>query len=37
MTWVDPGGRSGSDWYIVDASDVTNGANDNDQVTRIGP
>jgi uncharacterized delta-60 repeat protein len=30
-------GSSGSDWYIVDASDLTNGANNNDQVTRIGP
>jgi hypothetical protein len=30
-------GSSGSDWYIVDASDLPNGANNNDKVTRIGP
>jgi parallel beta-helix repeat protein len=30
-------GSSGSDWYIVDASDLVNGANNNDKVTRIGP
>jgi Ca2+-binding RTX toxin-like protein len=30
-------GSSGSDWYIVDASDLVNGANNNDKITRIGP
>jgi hypothetical protein len=30
-------GSSGSDWYIVDAADIVNGANNNDKVTRIGP
>jgi fibronectin-binding autotransporter adhesin len=30
-------GSSGADWYIVDASDLVNGANNNDRITRIGP
>jgi probable HAF family extracellular repeat protein len=29
-------GSLGSDWYIVDAADAINGANNNDSVTRIG-
>jgi fibronectin-binding autotransporter adhesin len=28
-------GSSGSDWYIVDAADLVNGANNNDRVTRL--
>jgi uncharacterized delta-60 repeat protein len=30
-------GSSGADWYIADAVDQVNGANNNDRVTRIGP
>ena len=30
-------GSSGNDWYIVDAADLVNGANNDDKVTSIVP